>query len=205
MKGVLTGLKNLKQVADNSNQKNGSSFLTIKDGQGVTLRFVQELDPQGKLYDEGRGLAISVFEHTNPDDFSQRFLCTMEEEGKCYGCERVVTNPKWKRRSRLFISAFVKEDNACKIIGTGFSAKGVGGALIEYAEDFGTVCDRWYKLKRTGEGLKTSYSLYPRDVSDFDFETVEANNLEHLAKYRTYEEVAALISGVDVSPPTEEW
>jgi hypothetical protein len=204
MKGTLSGLKELKKVAEGSNRTGGSSFLSLKDGQSVTVRFVQEIDKAGKHYNDERGLAISVYEHTNPDDFSQRFLCTQGEEGRCYGCERVPVNPRWKRRSRLFINGFIKEENATKVIATGFSSKGIGGALLEYAEDFGTVGDRWYKLKRNGEGLKTSYTLYPRDVAEFDFNDVQTVDLENFTRYRTYEEVVALVKGED-TPQESDW
>lgn len=197
MKGVLTGLKDLKKVAEGSNRQGGGSFLSLKDGQSVTVRFVQELDESGKNYSGDRGLAVSVYEHTNPDDFSQKFVCTQEEEGRCLGCERVVVNNRWKRRSRMFINAFVKEENAVKIVATGFSSKGVGGALIEYADDFNTIGDRWYKLKRNGEGLKTSYTLYPRDVSEFDLDSVTTIDLENFVRYRTYDEVVSFIRGED--------
>lgn len=197
MKGVLTGIKNLKKVQEGSNQRTGSSFLTLKDGQSATVRFVQELDAEGKFHEDDRGLAVSVFEHTNPDDFSQRFLCTNEDEGKCVGCERVPTNPRWKRRARLFINAYVKEDDAVRVVATGFSSKGIGSALIEYAEDFGTICDRFYKLKRNGEGLKTSYTLYPREISQFELDkyTESVVDLGNFTKYRTYDEVEAYLSG----------
>lgn len=206
MKGVLTGLKNLKQVSENS-QRGGGNFLSLKDGQSVTLYFIQELDKAGKKYDETRGLGISVFEHTNPDDFSQRFLCTQEDEGHCVGCERVTVNPRWKRRSRLFINAFVKEENAVRVLATGFSSKGVGGALIEYAEDFMSLCDRYYKLKRTGEGLKTQYTLYPLEVTPLDIDQYQPVDLNNFAKYRSYEEVVSMLKGEDAPAPTksEDW
>jgi len=193
MRGALTGLKNLKQVASGS-QGTGGGFLKLKDGQSVTVRFLQELDEKGKLYDTERGLAISVFEHSNPDDFTQRFLCTLNEEGKCVGCESVVKHPKWKKRSRLYINAYVVEDGQVQIIPTGFSSKGIGGTLIEYADDFGTICDRNYKLKRTGEGLKTQYHIYPREVSDFDFSQTEVRDLETVAKYRSYDECLEMVN-----------
>lgn len=196
-KGALTGLKSLKKVLETANSKGsqGSSFLKLKDGQAVTVRFLQEIDESGKHYDEGRGLAITVFEHVNPDDLSMRFLCTMEEEGRCVGCERVVVNPRWKRRSRLFVNAYVVEDDAVQVVATGFSAKGIGGTLIEYAEDFGTICDRNYKLKRVGERLSTSYTLTPREVSPFDFDSKQTIDLEQFARYRSYEECLALVEG----------
>lgn len=196
MKGALTGLKNLKEVAASvQSSTGGGGFMKLKDGQSVTVRFLQELDTKGKNYDPERGLAVSVFEHSNPENFAQKFLCTMGEEGVCLGCERVVIDSKWKKRSRLYINAYVVEDNQVQIVATGFSAKGIGQALIEYADDFGTISDRNYKLKRQGEGLRTAYTVYPRDISPFEFGDVEVRNLETVARYRTYDECVELIEG----------
>lgn len=195
MKGTLTGLKNLQKMVEGTQQGAGSSFLRIKDGQSVQVRFVQELDPNGKFYDEARGLAVSVFEHSNPDNFRLKFICTANEEGHCLGCERVVVNPKWKKSSRLYINAYNNDEKVVQLIATGFSTKGIGAALVEYAQDFGSICDRDFKLKRTGESMKTSYSLYPREVTDFDFDKVELNEIDRIIKYRTYDECVEFIDG----------
>lgn len=194
-KNSFSGLKKLREVAAGAQNTGGGGFLRLKDGQSVTVRFLQELDEAGKFYDVDRGLAVSVFEHSNPDDFSQRFLCTSLDEGKCVGCERVVINNRWKKRSRLYINAYVVEEESTQIIATGFSSKGIGGALIEYADDFGSISDRNYKLKRAGEGLKTSYTIYPREVSDFQFEKGTVRDLSNLTTYRTYTECTELVDG----------
>jgi len=193
-KGTLTGLKALKKLAETGSERQ-DSFLKLKDGQSVTIRFLQELDESGKYYDESRGLAVTVFEHLDPDNPSVRFLCTAEEEGKCVGCERVVVSNRWKRRSRIFINAWVEELQATRIVASGFSPKGIGGALIEYAEDFNTLCDRNYKLKRNGEGLKTTYTLLPREVSQFDVASKPIIDLSQFTKYRTYDECLAMVQG----------
>lgn len=192
MHAIQKGLKSLKKLAESTSGE--SSFLRLKDGQSVTIRFIQELDENGKHYDEKRGLAVSVFEHVSPDDNGIRFLCTMEDEGRCVGCERVVLNPRWKRRTRLYVNAYVVDEQKVKVVATGFSAKGIGGALVDYAEDFGTICDRNFKLKRAGEGFATSYSLLPREPSKFDFDSAEVISLDMFTKYRSYEDCSAMIS-----------
>lgn len=194
MKGTLSGLKELKKIVEGT-QNSNSAFLRLKDGQSVQVRFLQELDVAGKLYDESRGLAFSVYEHSDPDNFRQKFICTSNEEGQCVGCERVVQNSKWRKSSRLYINAYNVDDGLVQIIPTGFSTKGIGATLVEYAEDFGTICDRNFKLKRTGELMKTSYSVFPREVSDFDFSKVEVFELDKIIKYRTYDECLEFLDG----------
>lgn len=194
MRGALTGLQSLKKVAETAN-KSASDFIKLRDGQAVTVRFLQELDTGAKNFDEERGLAITVFEHKAPDNPSLRFLCTRDEEGQCVGCELAVVESRWRRRPRLFINVYVVEENAVKVLATGFSSRGVGNTLIEYAEDFGTICDRNYKFKRTGEGLQTSYTLTPREVSPFDLDKYQLVDLGMFAKYMSYDECKALIEG----------
>lgn len=194
LRGALTGLKSLKKLVEDGANARVSDFLKLKDGQSVTLRFLQELDESGKMYDESRGLAITVFEHKNPNDFSVRFLCTREEEGYCVGCEMAVADSKWRRRPRLFINAYIAEEKAVKVLATGFSARSLGGTLIEYAEEFGTICDRNYKLKRIGEGLSTHYTLTPREVSPFDFDKAKLVDLSTFAKYLSYDECKELVA-----------
>ncbi len=188
----LTGLQNLKRLADEQG-RGESSFLKLRDGQSVTVRFLQELDESGKYYSPDRGLAITIFDHIDPDNYSVRFLCTLDEEGRCPGCERVAINKRWRRRSRLFINAWVEELKAVKVVTTGFSSKSIGGLLVEYAEDFETLCDRNYKLRRSGEGIQTSYRLLPREVTPFDFSKVSLIDLTQFATYMPYDDVVKMI------------
>jgi len=199
MKGVLTGLKDLKKLSSDKPTGGGSYYLKLRDGQSAQIRFLQELDESGKNYDEARGLGRAVFEHSNPDDFRQKFVCTLNDEGKCAGCERVPMNPRWKKNSRLYINVFNLDDNVSQIVATGFSPKGIGGTLIEYAEDFGSICDRNFKLKRTGESIKTSYSLFPREISDFDLAKPQVHDLDTVVRYRTYDECLEMLNPSDAN------
>ncbi len=192
---AISGLKSLKKLRDDAG-KTDSNFIKLKDGESITIRFLQELDESGKFYNEARGLAVAIFDHIVPNDFT-RFICTLESQGKCVGCERAALNKAWRKRSRLLVNVWVEEQQAVKVLTTGFSNKGVGSMLIEYAEDLGTICDRNYKLRRSGEGLSTSYSLLPREPSPFDFDSVEVIDLSQFAQELPYEEVLSLVQSAE--------
>ena len=53
-----------------------------------------------------------------------------------------------------------------RIIDTTFNQRHIALLLIEYAKEFGTITDRYYKYSRTGSGPQdTNYTLIPLDQS----------------------------------------
>jgi hypothetical protein len=208
MKGVITGVKEFQKLVDAQKDRRGgsgeSAFLKLDDGQAVTIRFLQELDASGSNFDDDRGLAVSVFEHVSPEDFRKRFRCTTEIDGRCVGCERQAVNPKWGRRARMYINAFVREDNSVKMLATNFSSQGYAPMMIEYFNDFKSITDRDYKLKRVGKGLGTSYVLTPREVSPFT-EDVQLRDLDVLLPLRNYDECVNIADGTETRDAASGW
>jgi hypothetical protein len=198
MKSVLSGITNIEEAAKRFGSGE-SRFLKIADGDSVTIRFLQELDTGDKNYDEKHGTAVGIFEHLNPEDFSQSFLCSREDEGRCLGCEKASVEKKWRPRGRLLINVLIRgnkgEESKVKILSTGIGNKGLTPTLVEFAKEYGTLCDRDYRLKRNGEGLKTSYTLLPREVSAVTKAELSLELIDFADVYKNlaYEEQVALV------------
>ena len=208
MKSIFDTIDDFKKAAEGGGS---SDFLKLKDKESVRVRFLQELDNSGSNFDESKGTALGVFEHANPESGTPKFACTADELGKCFGCELAVKTKGWKKRARLYINASLRgtggEPSKVVIINQGLSNRSIGGPLIEYFGDLGTICDRDYKIKRNGEGLKTTYALMPLEPSKLSKEDKEAQtvDLSNFVKKLSYEEqVEAVESGVS-SKDGDDW
>jgi nitric oxide synthase oxygenase domain/subunit len=112
----------------------------------------------------------------------------MEDQGKCYGCEQHRKDYKagWKGRSRLYINVLVddgKEEPYVAIMSQGSSGKTVTPTLIEYAGEMGSISNLMWRIKRTGKGTDTSYTIIPlaKDETPFDSSSLELYKLEETA------------------------
>jgi hypothetical protein len=94
--GVITGLAGIKKKMERPIMDDAprARWLKVEDGQSVKIRFINEIDPDSPNYDEKRGLAIVVAEHTNPKDYRRKAVCTLDDEGRCFGCEMHRKDPK---------------------------------------------------------------------------------------------------------------
>lgn len=199
MKGILEGLSSIKEASNKASKGGESKFLKISDGEAVTIRFLQELDQGGKNYDSDKGVALGIFEHVNPDNFAQSFLCTKEEEGRCFGCEKVVTERKWRARGRLLVNVLLKASNGespkVKVLTTSLGKRGLTPQLVEFAEEYGTLCDRDYRYKRNGEGVDTSYTILPREATAMkkDEQSLQVIPLEDVFRKLSYDEQVSLL------------
>lgn len=187
------------QEAIDKGPRGESKFLKLSDGESVTIRFLQELEPSAKGYKEEYGIALGYYEHMNPDTYDS-FVCTKEELGRCAGCERVPVNKKWRARGRLLFNVLVRNNDGAdvvKIFGTSLSAKGLAPTLVEFSNDYGTLTDRDYKLTRRGESINTTYTLLPREVSPLSKEdkAAEISTLTDVVRDLSYEEQLDLING----------
>lgn len=190
--GIVKGLKDLNKVMDKPQSTGGDGtkarWLKLEDSESVKIRFLQELDPDSPTYDEKHGLGFIAVEHTNPKDYRRKALCSMEDQGKCYGCEQHRKDYKagWKGRSRLYINVLVddgKEDPYVAILSQGSSGKTVTPTLIEYAGEMGSITNLMWRIKRSGTKTDTSYTIIPlaKDEAPFDASTIELYDLETTA------------------------
>jgi len=215
---IITGLKSIKKMQEKPKVEDGprARWLKIEDGQSVKVRFINELDPDSPNYDAGRGLAIVVAEHTNPKDYRRKAVCTLDDEGRCFGCEMHRRDPKvgWKARLRFYINALV-DDGSEKYVAVwsqGVSSKSpTTTMLIEYAGDTQSISNLQWRLKRSGTGTQTSYALIPlaTDQESFDWSDVEPFDLEKVAiRSIAYPDQEAFYMGVDIESETTssvEW
>ena len=113
--GIVKGLKDLNKALDKPtySESDGTKarWVKLEDGESVKVRFLQELDPDSPSYNEKAGLGFIAVEHTNPKDYRRKALCTMDDQGKCWGCEQHRKDFKagWKGRSRLYINVLVDD------------------------------------------------------------------------------------------------
>lgn len=200
LEGVLKGTQAI-QEAIAKGPTGTSRFLKLEDGDTVEIRFLQELDDSASGFDESRGLVVGFYEHMNPDDFKQSFRCTAETEGRCAGCERVPVNSRWRAKGRLLANVAVLNnsgDDEVKIFSTSLSPKGLAPQLVEYSDEYGTLCDRPYKLSRKGKTYTdTSYTLIPRGISPLSkgLKEIELIDLSEVIRDLSYAEQNEMLNG----------
>jgi hypothetical protein len=190
--GIVKGLNALNKqmeskVSTGDSQK--GRWLQLKDGQSAKIRFMQEIDPDSPTYLEKAGLAFIAIEHTNPKDYKRKALCTIEDQGRCYGCEMHRRDAKagWKGRSRFYANVLVddgQEEPYIAIFSQGAGPKSATPEIIQYAGETGSITNVIWRLKRTGEKTDTNYSIIPLPTSDaaaVDLEKYELFDLEKTA------------------------
>ena len=205
--GIAKGLKELNKAIDKPSYSEGDGtkarWVKLEDGESVKIRFLQELDPDSPHYNKENGLGFIANEHTNPGDYRRKALCSMDDQGKCWGCEQHRKDFKagWKARARLYINVLVedgKEDPYVAILSQGASGKAVTPTLIEYAGEVGSISNLVWRIKRSGTKTDTSYTIIPlaKDEAQFDSEALELYELEKVAvRDMAYTEQEGFFSG----------
>lgn len=167
-------------------------WFKISDKQTAKVLFLQELDSDSENYSKKNDVGALAVEHVNPENWKRKALCTIDDEGKCYGCEQHQKDWKagWKQKTRLYTNVLVDngvDEPYVAILSQGNGPKSVTPSLIEYATDDGTITDKWFKIKRTGAGATdTSYLLMPGAKSDKNVEDYELFDLEKVVRYVPY-------------------
>lgn len=210
--GLVRGLKGIQdrlEQSGGSGDRVKAKFLKLNDGEQVKVRFLQELDPDSPNYNEQNGLGFLAVEHESPVDFKKRAVCTYDDEGQCVGCEQYAAgNPKFKQKVKLYINALVtKPDGSSEVVvvSQGNGPKSVTPQLIEAADEYGSITNRVFKLKRKGAGrTDTSYTLTPLDKDDFEYDVTqhELFDLEQVVWQVPYEKQSAYFGGDESSEGT---
>jgi len=206
--GIVKGLKAMEQVIDKPRAAAADGpkvrWLKLEDGQSVKVRFVNELDEDSPNYSPERDLAIVVSEHTNPKDYRRKAVCTMEEEGRCFGCEMYSKDPKsgWKARLRFYINLLVDDsidEPYVAVWSQGVGKQSAFNSIREYVIETGSVSNLSWKLKRQGTGTDTTYVLLPTapDAEPFDWTPVTPYPLERAVLEVTYADQEAFYLGHD--------
>lgn len=169
-------------------------YLTLKENESKVIRFLQELAPDGAHYDEKRGCATLVEVWTDPDDYKNRFVA--EDRSHAYDLG-------WRSKRHLLANVAVKNSNGSwevAIYDQKITPAHTAKDLVEMASEFGTICDRNYRISRTGSGTETSYSLIPLNPGEPEFTDDEIGELYDLSEnYRvlSYEEQVEMLSASD--------
>jgi len=205
--GIVKGLKDLNKALDKPQSSGGEGskarWLKLEDGESIKIRFLQELDPDSPEYSDALGLGFIAVEHTNPKDYRRKALCSMDDQGKCWGCEQHRRDYKagWKGRSRLYINVLVddgKEDPYVAVLSQGSSGKTITPTVIEYAGEMGSITNLMWRIKRSGTKTDTSYTIIPlaKDENKFDYSALELYKLEEVAiRDLPYTEQEAFFNG----------
>ena len=204
---IVKGLKNINALVDKPKYEGTGSkvrWLKLADGQSVKIRFIEELDEDSSNYNDKRGLALVVKEHTNPKDYKRRALDTMEAEGRDWAEEMHRKDPKagWRARLRFYCNVLVEdglEEPYVAVWAMGVSKQSAFNTIREYALETGSISNLTWKLKRNGQGTETSYTLIPSapDKEPFNWEGIEPYPLEKALRRVPYAEQEAFYLGFD--------
>jgi len=213
--GIVKGLKSINAYNDEVEAKRAernrpkTNWFKIDDKQSVNVIFLQELDDESSNYSEKNGLGFLAVEHANPKDFRRKAVCTIDDEGACYGCEAHKeanqSDPDykggWKPKTRLYINVLVddgKNEPYVAVMSQSTSGQSITPTLIEYAGDDGTITDKWFSVKRMGEKTDTSYTLRGRNAHDKNVEDYELFDLENVVRQVPYaQQEAHYLDGVE--------
>jgi hypothetical protein len=204
---VVKGLANINALLDKpkyDSDKPKVRWLKLADGQAVKIRFIEELDEDSPSYSADRGLAMVVKEHVNPKDYRRRAVDTMDEEGRDWAEEMHRKDPKagWRGRLRFYCNVLVDdgvEDPYVAIWSMGVSKMSVFNTIREYAIETGSISGLVWKLKRTGQGTETSYTLIPSapDTEPFNWNEIKPYPIEMALNKIPYAEQEAFYLGFD--------
>ncbi|QNN99162.1 hypothetical protein SEA_FAUST_59 [Streptomyces phage Faust] len=211
----LAGIKANQQAqqerAEAGNRPKADWFKFAKGVQNITVRFLQELDPEMKGYREDRGVGFIATEHNAPGDkgWQRRALCTIDD-GECYACERHKLNYKegWRQKQNLYINVLADLGDGPKVyILTRNANSAFTQSLIEEAVLEGSIVDANYRITKTGEGTTTQWLLRRLRDEPFDDSKVEVFDLDKAAvrevEYEKQPEYYGAVYQEDSSPAAQ--
>jgi hypothetical protein len=209
---VIKGLKNINALLDKPKTESSGikvRWVKLADGQSAKIRFVEELDSDSAHFNEDRGLAAVISEHTNPKDYKRRAACTMDSLGRCFGCEMARKEPKsgWRARLRFYCNVLIDdglEDPYVAVWSQGISKQSAFNTIREYALETGSISNLQWKLKRNGQGTETNYTLIPTspDPEPYNWNGIEPYNLDKVVREVPYPEQEAFYFGFDTASTT---
>lgn len=212
--GIQKGLASINSYREEQERRREAAaapkvnWLKIVDKEVVKVRFLQELDEGAENYSEKNGLGFFATEHSNPDDYRKKAVCSMDDEEQCIGCEkhREDWRAGWKAKSRLYINVLVKRANGDEEVAVMSQSNGpkavIAAQVLEYAVENNTLTDRWWRITRTGSKADdTTYTTFiygPED--DVKVEDYELQDLERCVRVIPYAEQEAFFFGATPRP-----
>jgi len=173
-----------------------AKWLSLKDGDDVTLRFVNELDVNSPNYDLGRGTAAVVDEHQppGPEGYKRHALCSMDSQGKCWACEQVEFDKAWRSKQKFYINVLVddgKNDPYVALWSMGVYRNDKFAMIKDHFIENDSISNLTFRLKRTGTGKdNTTYQFYPKavDAKPFKWPAIEPFDIEAVLRDVPYAE-----------------
>lgn len=205
--GVLTGIKNIQSAIDDSDTGK-IRYLKLKDKETVTLWFLDDLDEGTPATDAGAGVAALIPQHTAGKNFRVRAQCT-RDEGKCYACDQAFSNPRtnWGVTKRLYTNVLVSngiDDPYVAVWNIATARSTVWETLLEEFIDEGTIAATPWRVRRSGEGTDTTYTIKKLPGEPADFSNHEDFDLNEIIKYVPYAEQEAYYTAGDESTQESE-
>jgi hypothetical protein len=207
---IKRGLKAIQQHIDAEEAKYAGNdgpktqWFKLADKQSVKVVFLQELDADSENFSQKNDLGFLAVEHSNPKNYRRKALCSIEDEGVCFGCEQHKKDWKagWKQKTRLYINVLVDDgqnEPYVAVLSQGNGPKSVTPVLIEEAGDVGTITDKYFTIKRTGAGATdTSYTIRAGKAHGLNVEDYELFDLEKVTRNVPYaEQQAHYLDGED--------
>lgn len=193
--GIIKGLANIAAATAPREEGEKAKYLKLKDGESVTIRFINELDEESKNFDPARGLAAIFNEYKppvkiypqelNPEAFKNRAAC-LDEDGPCWPREN-----GWRPSPKFYINVLIDDGIDKEVVVWGMATwKNSNFELLkEIALEDGSISDRTFVLKRRGSGLDTQYLMRDKGVDKipYDWEGVEPYDLEKVVRQIPYE------------------
>jgi hypothetical protein len=208
---ITKGLRKMQEKQDHKSVK----WLKIPDGSSYRVRFLDDLDESADTNLHGAGVAVMLEEHTSPQDFRRKALCTRDEEGRCWACEQATKAPRtgWGKRGRVYVNVLVNDGNEepyVAIWSMGIAKSPAFETLKETYIDDGSISNREWRIKRSGSGTNTTYILRDLGVEaePFNFTQFEKFDTETIVRHVPYSEQESFYgAGQEVSEAAlgEEW
>lgn len=226
--GIIKGIANINAHVEAQEARAGggdfvkAKWFSLKDKESVKVVFLQELDDASPNFSEKNDLGFIATEHSNPDNFKRKALCTKDDDSgtRCWACEKHRASYRelgddykggWKSRSRLYINVLVVDgtnDPYVAILSQGLSAKQITPALIEHSGALGSITDKEFKIKRQGASFNdTQYlltALGPHEYNVEDYELYDLNSVVRDVPFEEQEAHYLSVSDNSDSAPSRE-
>ena len=207
----FTSIKTLKDLEKAVGEKGGKSgakkFFTVNAGQSYRIRFRQELTEDSKNYNSEVGTGITVPVVTSVVNWKWKVASTSGMEKfnyRCWATEQSVVDKAWRPKPHLLINIAVEIEPGVwepRVLDTTFNQRHIGLTLLEYAKEFGTITDRFYKYSRKVTGASdTNYSLIPLETSPETqaIKDMPFHQLDSVYKLLPYEQQQAFLTTGEV-------
>ena len=215
--GVLTGLAAFKNDLEGSGGGK-IKYLKLKAGQTVKMWFLDDFDKGTPATEAGAGVVVMIKEHQAGKNYRIKAQCTKESEGRCYGCEQALAQPKqgWGVKKRVYANVLIDDGTQEPYVAVWNIATQKNAAWELFLEEYldnGTVAATPWRVKRAGEGTDTTYIVKQLAGPPADFSEHERFDLSEITVLVPYDQQAEHYSKVwgeeaeaaPVADATDEW